>query len=524
PSPLRRLWPPVLLSPVAMTVFASTDLGRLFRSVDGGEQWQEIPAWAGLGVVNALALSPSYAKDQTIFAATRSGVFRSFDDGASWESAEFGLLDPEALCIVCAPDYAMSETLWVGTGLGGLFRSRNAARAWRESGQGLPDAAIQAMVIAPTRSSPDGPTSRAIPLVGTEVDGVYLSIDGGSSWSRASDDLAGEFVNSLLVVSSDANEVVLLAGAASGVYRSVDGGAHWKLTTGGEFLALSFGISASGLVVAGAYGDGVFVSEDAGQSWREANQGLDGHAPPLVVRSPGNVLFALDIDGVLAASADGGATWDVASADDTPIRAMTVADDGGDGLLYTASDEGLFCRNAAAGSFDWQSLTLPSAPVAFLQPSPHFQRDRTLLCGDLAGSLFFSHSAGEEWSRLTLAWPSEFLLNAMIGRGENTPFVALSASLNAQANYQVNIWASTDLGQSWAILANLETESPAVLIAMPDDPAARAMFLATRNRIIKLFTEPSSGELSVEQHFWPQAPASRASSPRLTTPSRKRFL
>ena len=45
-----------------------------------------------------------------------------------------------------------------GTDGGGLFRSRNAGRAWRESGEGLPDSAVQCLAVSPSYDQDDEAT------------------------------------------------------------------------------------------------------------------------------------------------------------------------------------------------------------------------------------------------------------------------------------------------------------------------------------------------------------------------------
>ena len=94
-------------------LFASSEQGRLFRSDDLGASWSEIASWAGLGVGSAIALSPDFASDQTLFVATANGIFRTLDGGESWQEASFGLLDLDVICLAPAPDFAHSQTLWV---------------------------------------------------------------------------------------------------------------------------------------------------------------------------------------------------------------------------------------------------------------------------------------------------------------------------------------------------------------------------------------------------------------------------
>lgn len=80
--------------------FAATADSRLFCSHNSGEAWQEVAAWAGLGLISTITVSPAYAADQTLFVATPEGIFRSQDGGASWESSTFGLLDLDRKSVV----------------------------------------------------------------------------------------------------------------------------------------------------------------------------------------------------------------------------------------------------------------------------------------------------------------------------------------------------------------------------------------------------------------------------------------
>ncbi len=66
------------------------------------------------------------------FAATiGDGILRTRDRGVSWDAWNFGLLDLEVLALAISPDFANDETLFAATATG-IFRSPNAGRAWRE--------------------------------------------------------------------------------------------------------------------------------------------------------------------------------------------------------------------------------------------------------------------------------------------------------------------------------------------------------------------------------------------------------
>jgi hypothetical protein len=63
----------------------------MFRSIDGGATWAQIPSTAGpdFYFVNRIAIHPN--APQTILAGTSAGVFRSADGGTSWTLVQRGL-------------------------------------------------------------------------------------------------------------------------------------------------------------------------------------------------------------------------------------------------------------------------------------------------------------------------------------------------------------------------------------------------------------------------------------------------
>lgn len=469
--------------------FATTEGGRLYRSDDGGATWPELSGWAGLGVGVAIAISPNYADDTTLFVATADGPLRSQDGGESWESSTFGLLDVDTLCLAISPNFASDECLWVGTAFGGFFRSRNGGRSWRESGAGLPDAAVQCIA-----QSDDGAL-----YAGTESDGVFRSNDGGASWQRAGDGLAGHSVNSLAGLSG-----CLLAGTGLGLFRSEDGGASWQPCAGGDFAAFALAGEA-GRFLAGAWQAGFFASTDGGRSWQAANGSgvalLTGHAPPLAVLTPWQELFVVDSDGASALSTDGGSSWlplDFLAEEDA---CTFVAGAGsGDGFTLFAWAGDVIYRRVGQGK--WLGLTAPGNGVGRLAISPAFATDGTLLLADIDGYLYLSEDRGESWEELSPPEVEGDLLGVAL-----SPFFAedlrawlVTGGFDGQ-HIQVEVWQSDDAGRSWNDVAGLALDTPSLCLLPLADELRRPLLLAAQNRLITFSTEPESGELTVDQRF-----------------------
>ena len=110
-------------------VFAGVK-GGILRSSDGGNTWfsSELPAPPPL--FSKFTMSPNFEDDGIILAATiEDGVFYSEDRGLSWQPSNFGLLDRCVLSIAMSTNFARDETVYAGTETG-IYRSTNGGRAW----------------------------------------------------------------------------------------------------------------------------------------------------------------------------------------------------------------------------------------------------------------------------------------------------------------------------------------------------------------------------------------------------------
>src|SRR5882672_5381659 len=112
PWEFKRVWhlEPSLTDPD--TVYAGVEDAALFRSADGGQTWQELPAlrgakghlWQpGAGVMGLHTIVPDPSNPRRIFVAiSAAGVFRTDDAGQSWRpvnsglKSQGGLPDPKA--------------------------------------------------------------------------------------------------------------------------------------------------------------------------------------------------------------------------------------------------------------------------------------------------------------------------------------------------------------------------------------------------------------------------------------------
>jgi photosystem II stability/assembly factor-like uncharacterized protein len=96
------------------------------REVRSGKRrpvWRGADLGGGALAVTALAISPSYAEERTLFAATNAGVFVSRDGGDTFQSWSGGLTAPRTIALAISPSYA-TDRLVYGLGLGGIVWRR----------------------------------------------------------------------------------------------------------------------------------------------------------------------------------------------------------------------------------------------------------------------------------------------------------------------------------------------------------------------------------------------------------------
>jgi len=241
----------------------------------------------------------------TVYAGTRSGVFRSSDSGVTWVALNSGLTNTKVRAI--ARHY--SGLIFVGTEGGGVFRSTNNAASWAPVNSGLTGLDVRSLAF-----------SRNLLFAGTN-NGVFRSADSGASWTSFNMGMKTMNISSLAAHPFNSE---LYAGSDSGLFRSVSDTSGWMpINTGlsslnvrtlahiGNIFCLgvgtklfywepwrwysSFGDSgtvrsiagsrgspdASGDIMYAATASGVLISNYVGQLWEMINQGLtdlDVHA------------------------------------------------------------------------------------------------------------------------------------------------------------------------------------------------------------------------------------------------------
>ena len=280
-------------NPIVTTLilFAGTPSG-LRRSQDWGATWEtRDPAKPDglerVGAVRAIApLGP------LVYLGGEGGFYFSEDFGRTWEQTVVGPVH----CILLSRYFNIEPTVFVGT-RDGLLKSDDAGRTFRAT-------ALRGTPV--TRLDWPGPA-----LIAATGRGVFISIDSGLSFSGPGQGLPAGDIGALAVSSYYPVDPVLFAAVGSdGVFRSGDGALTWKPAglPGHTVMDLAW----LGPFLYATTDRGVYRTEDMGRLWTPLQDGLTGVVPhrlffPAAPESSAEAFLATD-HGIFR-TPDGGQHW-----------------------------------------------------------------------------------------------------------------------------------------------------------------------------------------------------------------------
>jgi photosystem II stability/assembly factor-like uncharacterized protein len=254
PWEFKRVWhlEPSLTDPD--TVYAGVEDAALFRSLDGGQTWQELPELRGV-------------------------------KGHLWQPGAGGM------CLhTIVLDPSRAERIFIAISAAGVFRTDDAGKTWRPMNRGLkspyeipdPDAEVGHCVhrIAMHRSRP------GVLFMQKHWD-VMRSDDAGESWQEISGNLPTDFGFPIEVHAHEPDTIYVVPIKSDSehyppegklcVYRSRTGGQEWEALTTGlpqhdcYVNVLRDAMAVDALDACGVYfgttGGQVYASADAGDSW-----------------------------------------------------------------------------------------------------------------------------------------------------------------------------------------------------------------------------------------------------------------
>jgi photosystem II stability/assembly factor-like uncharacterized protein len=431
------------------------------QSTDYGRSWQDASAgMAGYDYSSALldyAFSPDFTADQTVFAATWGGLFRSDNGGEYWARLQTPLGIPDLISrVVVAPDFDSSGHLMITGGFySTLLISEDGGQSWRSPEMTGPEVGTNNQPLMEQTNdmvySPNFAGDQTLFVTG--IGGLFRSTDGGHTWAE----LLGHYFATMAVSPNFAQDQTLWGGIDE-VYRSQDGGHSWQL------FPIAADASIHKLIPSPTYAQdqtlfagtskGLFWSDDGGESWTAVAE-FSGQSILNLALSPQwpdhPLLLVGTINGVSRLHT---ADWPEMVAEAgrglAPIQGSVWAKTADDSLLLVGSSgHGIYASQDQGQN--WQPYGMQEYShyqVAALALSPNYAGDQTVFAAHnnmlgMGGSIFRTQDGGATWTWLH----SDQYINALAV----SPDYANDGTILAAAGG--NLVYTNDQGDTWQTMA-----------------------------------------------------------------------
>jgi photosystem II stability/assembly factor-like uncharacterized protein len=243
----------------ALTYYAGTASGGVWKSSDGGYTWKSVFDDEPIASIGSLAVAPSDPNVVYVGSgeanirgnvAPGNGIYKTVDGGKTWkhvwrQEGQIGTM----IVHPANADIAFAAVLGKAFGPNperGVYRTRDGGKTWQQVLFKDADTGASDVCFDPSnphilfaglwqaRRRPWELTS------GGPGSGLYMSHDGGDTWIR----LSGKGLPSgiwgkvsVAVAPSDGKRVYAMTEAEhGGLFRSDDGGEKWSLASGGHYL------------------------------------------------------------------------------------------------------------------------------------------------------------------------------------------------------------------------------------------------------------------------------------------------
>lgn len=263
------------------------------------------------GHVHALFVNP----DSTIIMGTHHGLFKSIDQGKTFQKIEMkGDVNSDDFM-----NFAYDRTnniLYAGGHNVGVVKSTDGAATWAKTDSGITGTDIHALAINPLDSDR---------LYAFSVDnGVFGTKDGAKSWYRIDDGPTNPSVRAFgymgtpsamdrsMKTDTTTNIGYLWAGTSGGLYSSFACFCGWTKTSGISDNTTIYTLApdpANKSTMFVGTRDGIYKTTDEGKTFTKITLDITDVAGITFDSNNPNILFAASSNGTLYKSESGGVNW-----------------------------------------------------------------------------------------------------------------------------------------------------------------------------------------------------------------------
>jgi photosystem II stability/assembly factor-like uncharacterized protein len=372
----------------------------------------------------------STPRTHVMFVATDKGLYKSLNNGISWEVDATIQFPVHAIQI----HSTQQENVYVTAGNGKLFYSNDFGFSWREI---LNDKVYEKII-----SLWIDRNDTNILFAGTPERGIYISKDGGHSWSSESKNLTNLYVSFLFQKQNGD----LFCGTYGGLFQfdfvnrswsmvanemfnsNITAGFYdqendlWMIGTNGngvEVLPSNHSIWESSnphisnlhirsfeqdpkgeTILFSTWGAGIYRSLDSGKSWQQSIDGLKNPYVLCIERTNNSEFLAGTYNGGLYKSTDSGLTWTlldtphmftqyIYSLCSLPSDSSTIYC-GTNGFIYKTTNNGKNWLQMSLGSFE-----KPIGNIVDIAVNPR-NEDQLFIATSETG-LYSTKNGGKDW-------------------------------------------------------------------------------------------------------------------------------
>jgi photosystem II stability/assembly factor-like uncharacterized protein len=260
----------------------------IYKSIDAGKTWTHLGLRDGQQIAQ-VAVDPK--NPDRIFVAVAGhpygpneerGIYRSLDGGKTFEKVLYRdenvggsdvLVDPSNPQVVYAALWESREGPWengvFNGGNGGIFKSTDGGKTWRQLSKGLPGNIVQANIAI----APSAPKTLFAAVRTKTIAKLYRSDDGGETWCGTTDDPRpglGIGGGDLPVVRFDPKNPQIVYSASVVCWKSTDGGKTWDgwhgAPGGDDYQNIWINANNPDIILLGS-DQGAIVTVNGGKSW-----------------------------------------------------------------------------------------------------------------------------------------------------------------------------------------------------------------------------------------------------------------
>lgn len=390
-------------------------------SRDSGDSWTKFSSNTTPEKLDALAIDPR--DTNIIYAGTWWRAYKTTDGGNNWRLVKDGMIDDSDVFAIDInpenPDYIIASAC------SGIYESTNGGEKWRKI-QGIPSQSRR------TRDIVQHPGKTGVIFAGT-TEGLWMSTNGGRSWKMTT--TKDTIVNSI-AVHPEAPDRVFIGTDNNGVMVSLDGGRTFNQSNGNFSSRFTYNLTAdveqknrlyAVTINTGGGGGNIFISDDFGQTWSSSVKGIDtGRTIPYSIvqdRTDPQILYLASNFGIYR-SPDRGASWKLVEAPkparktrarrgakpeptpepgtvpalETKINVLTYTEDGKDGL-YAGTNNGLYVTYDLAKG--WKKLEFGEGigqQVFAVHVNP--KMPQIIWAGTANSGVLMSNDSGATWTKM----------------------------------------------------------------------------------------------------------------------------